>query len=95
MGEASDKVSIDAEELSDLRSLLFAEFLESVEFRYAYQLDNFQGDSQPFEPLTPELHQLLSQECLPPSTRPSKGALLRVTLTSCGSVPRTTAAKIA
>ena len=53
-----------------------AEFLESVEFRYAYQLDNFQGDSEPFEALTPEMNQLLIQECLPVSTRPSRGALL-------------------
>ncbi len=52
------------------------EFLESVEFRFAYELDNFEGDDEPFTSLAPEMEALLVLEREPVSTRPSKGALL-------------------
>lgn len=52
------------------------EFVESVEFRYAYELDNFEGDDEPFQSLSKEMGGLLVLEREPVSTRPSKGALL-------------------
>lgn len=51
------------------------ELLESVEFRYSYQLENFEGDEEPFEPLVPELAKNLLSKTEAPSARPSPGAL--------------------
>ena len=52
------------------------ELLESIEFRYADQLREFEGDDEPFEPLGEELRSHLVQEQEPPSSRPSAGALM-------------------
>lgn len=50
------------------------ELLESIEFRYADQLREFEGDDEPFAALGEELQSHLVQEQEPPSTRPSAGA---------------------
>ena len=51
------------------------ELLESIEFRYSYQLDQFEGDEEPFQPLVPELEKYLIVKREAPSARPSPGAL--------------------
>ena len=51
------------------------ELLESIEFRYSYQLEEFSGDEEPFQPLTSELAKSLVVKREAPPTRPSPGAL--------------------
>lgn len=52
------------------------ELLESVEFRYSYQLEQFEGDEEPFQPLIPELAKNLVIKQEAPPSRPSPGALM-------------------
>lgn len=59
----------------DTRTTL-QELLESIEFRYAYQLEEFQGDEEPFQPLSEELAKNLVVKREAPPTRPSAGAYL-------------------
>lgn len=54
----------------------FEELLESIQFRFSYQLDKFEGDVEPFRELAPEMTKYLVVKRAQPPTRPSAGALL-------------------